>query len=372
MGEWESAMESMELNKLFSGVYKDKRVLVTGHTGFKGSWLSMWLTFMGAQVSGISLEPNTSPSHWNLLNLDIDSHIQDIRDISGLKRITEITKPEIIFHLAAQPIVRLSYEKPHETYETNVMGTINLLEVVRTNPSIKAVVVVTSDKCYDNREWDWGYRENEAMGGKDPYSCSKGCAELIVASYRHSYFSGGSSKTLVASARAGNVIGGGDWAQDRILTDIVLAAKDLNQVLLRNPKATRPWQHVLEPLSGYLALGEKLLYGESSFAEAWNFGPHQSNNVSVQELVTESAKSWSEISLSIDKGTHPHEAKFLMLDSTKAMKRLKWTPVWGFSETVANTINWYREFYQSGTVLSPDNLKKYVEDAQTQGVSWSI
>lgn len=365
-------MESMELSKLFYGIYRGKRVLVTGHTGFKGSWLSMWLTIMGAQVSGISLEPNTDPSHWDLLNLDIDSHIQDIRDIKGLKRIVEDIQPEIVFHLAAQPIVRLSYDQPHETYETNVMGTINLLEVVRANPSIQAVVVVTSDKCYDNKEWDWGYRENEAMGGKDPYSSSKGCAELIVASYRHSYFSGGSCKTLIASARAGNVIGGGDWAQDRILTDIVLAAKDSKQVLLRNPNATRPWQHVLEPLSGYLALGAKLLNGESSYADAWNFGPHQSNNVSVQELVTESGKSWSEISLSIDKGTHPPEANFLMLDSTKAMKRLKWSPVWDFSETVTNTIAWYRSFYQNGVVLSPENLKKYVEDAQSQGVSWSI
>lgn len=371
MGEWESAMESMELESLFSGVYKDKRVLVTGHTGFKGSWLSMWLSKMGSKVAGISLMPNTDPSHWELLNLDIDSHIQDIRDFAGLKRIVDAIQPEVIFHLAAQPIVRLSYAKPLETYETNVMGTINLLEIVRTSLSIKAVVIVTSDKCYDNKEWDWGYRENEAMGGKDPYSCSKGCTELIVSSYRHSYFSVSNNQPLIASARAGNVIGGGDWAKDRILTDIVLSAKGSQKVQLRNPNATRPWQHVLEPLSGYLALGEKLLQGDHRFAEAWNFGPSASNNVSVRDLVMEASNCWPQVSYAVAQGNHPHEANFLMLDSSKAMKRLCWRPVWDFSKTVLNTINWYRNYYETGDTHTTQDLIKYVNDACANDLAWS-
>jgi CDP-glucose 4,6-dehydratase len=365
-------MESMEMNKLFSGIYKDKRVLVTGHTGFKGSWLTLWLTKLGAKVSGIALQPNTNPNHWELLNMNIDSNIQDIRDLEGLRSTIKRINPDIIFHLAAQPIVRLSYEEPLETYQTNVMGTINLLEVVREMPSIQAVIIVTSDKCYDNKEWDWGYRENEAMGGKDPYSSSKGCVELVASAYRNSFFSKKHNRTLIATVRAGNVIGGGDWAQDRILTDIVLAATQSRSIMLRNPNATRPWQYVLEPLSGYLALGGKLLESERNFAEAWNFGPMHENNVSVKELVVESSKCWPDVSYLVDGAQHPHEANFLMLDSSKSMKRLKWASVWGFNETVSQTINWYRMYYEEGAVMSEQILEHYINDARNKNLAWSL
>lgn len=359
-------------DKLFSGTYNGKRVLITGHTGFKGSWLALWLKKMGAIVSGISLAPNTDPSHWELLDLGVDSHIMDIRDLDLLKKTMKSIDPEIVFHLAAQPIVRLSYREPYDTYTTNIMGAINLFEVVRHMPSIKAVVIVTSDKCYDNKEWVWGYREDEAMGGSDPYSCSKGCIELITESYRKSFFNGKDCDTLVASARAGNVIGGGDWAQDRIVTDIVLATTKSKPIFLRNPNATRPWQYVLEPLSGYLALGEKLLKGERKYAEAWNFGPNHESNVSVRELVLESAKSWSTVTYEVDSGEHPPEANFLMLDSSKAMRVLKWVPVWGFAETVENTIGWYRNFYEKSKISSEDILSKYIQDAQRKKIKWSI
>lgn len=365
-------MESVGIEKLFSGIYKDKKVLITGHTGFKGSWLALWLAKMGAIVSGISLAPNTNPSHWELIKSDIDSHILDIRDMEKLQETLKSIKPDIVFHLAAQPIVRLSYKKTHDTYSTNIMGAINLLEVVRNMPETQAVVMVTSDKCYDNKEWVWGYREDEAMGGKDPYSCSKGCVELITASYRNSFFNGKDNSTLLASARAGNVIGGGDWAQDRIMTDIVLAATQSKPILLRNPNATRPWQYVLEPLSGYLALGEKLLNGKRDYAEGWNFGPNHENNVSVKELVLESAKYWSKVSYELDSATHPPEANFLMLDSSKAMRLLKWQPVWGLSNTVKNTINWYRDFYENDKCGSEGVLMQYVQDAQKKNIPWSI
>ena len=274
---------------LFNGIYNNKTVLVTGHTGFKGSWLCFWLIQMGAKVIGYSLEPPTSPNHFELLNLDMVSVIGDIRDSNRLNAVFAQYQPEIVFHLAAQPLVRLSYKEPVETFETNVIGTLKVFEACRNTKSVRAIVNITSDKCYENKEWVWGYRENDPMGGYDPYSASKGCAELVTSSYRNSFFNvneyGKSHNVLLASCRAGNVIGGGDWAKDRLMTDIMVAVSEGKKVVIRNPRATMPWQHVLEPLSGYLMLGQKLLEGKKEFAQAWNFGPGEQGAITVKEVV---------------------------------------------------------------------------------------
>lgn len=368
-------MENLEIKDLFGGIYKGKKVLVTGHTGFKGSWLALWLKQMGADVYGLALEPPSQPNHFDLLKLEVKSYIQNICDLPKVKVILEEVNPDIIFHLAAQPIVRLSYQDPVSTYMTNIMGTVNILEASRKLPDLKAIVVITSDKCYDNKEWLWGYRENEAMGGKDPYSSSKGCAELVIAAYRNSFFNAplnsAGNTVLIASARAGNVIGGGDWAMDRILTDIVTATSKSESVYLRYPAATRPWQFVLEPLSAYLTLGWQLLEGKQEYAGAWNFGPYSENNVSVLELVREAKRIWNKVSYDFDKGEHPHEAGFLMLDSTKASKLLQWQPVWGFATTIEKTILWYKEFYESQKVNSYDVLLEYIIAAQKKNIPWS-
>jgi CDP-glucose 4,6-dehydratase len=368
-------MENLEINKLFGGIYKNKKVVVTGHTGFKGSWLAMWLKKMGADVYGIALDPPSHPNHIDLLQLEIKSYIQNICDFNKVKEILSEINPDIIFHLAAQPLVRLSYQDPVNTYMTNVMGTVNVLETARSLSNLKAVVIVTSDKCYENKEWLWGYRENEAMGGADPYSSSKGCVELVTTAYRNSFFNPSNTdeenKVLIASARAGNVIGGGDWATDRILTDIVKAASISASVYLRYPKATRPWQYVLEPLSGYLNLGWKLLLGEKAYAEGWNFGPNTENNISVLNLVMEAKKSWEKISFDFDNTQHPHEAGFLMLDSSKAIKILEWKPVWGLTKTIEKTIFWYKEFYENNNVISCQTLEEYILDAQKKEIPWS-
>ena len=274
---------------LFNGIYNNKTVLVTGHTGFKGSWLCFWLIQMGAKVIGYSLEPPTSPNHFELLNLDMVSVIGDIRDSDKLNAVFAQYQPEIVFHLAAQPLVRLSYKEPVETFETNVIGTLKVFEACRSTKSVRAIVNITSDKCYQNKEWVWGYRENDPMGGYDPYSASKGCAELVTSSYRNSFFNvneyGKSHNVLLASCRAGNVIGGGDWAKDRLMTDIMVAVSEGKKVVIRNPRATMPWQHVLEPLSGYLMLGQKLFEGKKEFAQAWNFGPGEQGAITVKEVV---------------------------------------------------------------------------------------
>jgi len=356
---------------LFSDIYKDKKILVTGHTGFKGSWLCLWLQKLGAEVYGIALKPNTEPNHWNLLNLNMESYICDIRNLVEVEKLFQIIKPDIIFHLAAQPIVRVSYENPVDTYTTNVMGTVNILEASRNIHNLKAVIIVTSDKCYENKEWIWGYRENEKMGGSDPYSSSKGCAELVTAAYRYSFFNNGNNNTLIASVRAGNVIGGGDWAKDRILTDIVLSASQNTSLLIRNPYSTRPWQFVLEPLSGYLCLGEKLLEGNQKFAEAWNFGPNLENNITVKELVLKSIMYWDNIKYEFDTRKHPYESNYLMLDSTKAYKRLSWHPVWDIDTSIKKTIEWYKTYYELGIISSEQILDDYVSDAKKQGLVWS-
>ena len=361
---------------LFNGIYKDRTVLVTGHTGFKGSWLAFWLTQMGANVVGYSLEAPTEPNHLNLLDFDMVSIIGDIRDQDKLDAAFHKYQPEIVFHLAAQPLVRLSYDEPVDTFDTNVMGTLKVFEACRKTSSVKAIVNITSDKAYENKEWIWGYRENDPMGGYDPYSASKGCAELVVSSYRNSYFNlseyGKSHHVLLASCRAGNVIGGGDWALDRLMTDIMLSVSRGEKVQIRNPHATRPWQHVLEPLSGYLAIGEKLLEGKKEFAEGWNFGPENEGSITVQKVVEAVKKHWDDIDYRLEKIEKKlHEANLLKLDCSKANILLEWKSVWDSEMTFEKTVKWYKLFYQDKQISTLDNLQSYIKDAQTKKLSWT-
>lgn len=363
------------MENLFSGVYKNKTVLVTGHSGFKGSWLVYWLHKMGANVIGYSLQAPTQPNHIDLLELDIISIVGDIRDQEKLYETFELYKPEIVFHLAAQPLVRLSYEEPVETYETNVMGTLKVFEACRKVDSVKAIVNITSDKAYENKEWIWGYRENDPMGGYDPYSSSKGCAELLASSYRNSYFNlndyGTEHNTLLASCRAGNVIGGGDWAKDRLITDIMMAVSRGEKVKIRNPYATRPWQHVLEPLSGYLHIGQKLLEGKKEFAEGWNFGPSDEGSITVEEVVKYIQKYWDKIDYELNINIeHPHEANLLKLDCSKAHIKLKWTDVWDSQTTFEKTTSWYKSFYEDGKCLTQEDLDNFIHDAKTKNLLW--
>lgn len=332
--------------------WKDKRVFLTGHTGFKGGWLCLWLESMGAKVSGYALAPNTQPNLFALANVEAGlekSYIADIRDLEALRSAMTASKPEIVFHMAAQPLVRYSYANPVDTYATNVMGTVNLLESVRSCPSVRAVLVVTSDKCYENKEWAWGYRENEPMGGHDPYSSSKGCAELVAASYRSSYFNSADYPihgVALASGRAGNVIGGGDWALDRLIPDMLRAVVAGESVVIRNPKAIRPWQHVLEPLRGYMTLAEKMMEKGNDHSEGWNFGPNDDDAKSVQWIVEEMTRQWGHgASWKTDGQDHPHEAHYLKLDCSKAKARLNWRPRWGIEQTIEKIVDWHRAHF---------------------------
>lgn len=363
-------VESLGMNA-FGSIYRGKRVLLTGHTGFKGSWLALWLTRLGAQVTGVALAPQTQPSHWRLLELDMPSWLQDLRDAQALRERVSEARPDIVFHLAAQPLVRRSYREPLETWSTNVLGTANLLEACRDVDSLRAVVVVTSDKCYDNREWCWGYRETDALGGHDPYSASKAATELLVASYRSSFFQA-SGRALLATARAGNVIGGGDWSEDRIVPDLVRAVAAGQELRIRSPRATRPWQHVLEPLAGYLLLGADLLQGRSERAQAWNFGPYTEGNRSVEQLLEVFATRWPEVRWALEGGGTPlHEAGLLYLDSAKAHRELGWQPVWNFEQAVGHTVDWYRAHAEHGRVRSAEQIDAYVDDARRAGAAWS-
>lgn len=358
------------MEELFSGIYKGKTVLVTGHTGFKGSWLCFWLKAMGAKVVGFSLPAPTNPSHFELLKLDMVSVIGDIRDEKALGKVFMDHKPEIVFHMAAQPLVRLSYQEPVETFESNIMGTIKVFEACRRASSVKAIVNITSDKCYENKEWTWGYRENEPMGGHDPYSASKGCAELVAASYRRSFFE--KEGKLMACVRSGNVIGGGDWAADRLIPDIMKAASQNEVVKIRNPHSTRPWQHVLEPLSGYLLVGQKLLEGKKEVAEAWNFGPVDNRAIPVLEVTKIISEQWNKVKFEIETfATQPHEAKLLKLDCSKAQDELKWRSVWSSKETLNSTTNWYRTFYENKKIETLKDLNQYVEKAKSLDLSWT-
>ncbi len=351
----------------FNNIYKGKKVLVTGHTGFKGSWMTLWLTKMGAKVIGYSYDIPTKPSHYVLLDLDIVSVKGDILDKKKLDATIKKHKPDIVFHLAAQAIVRKSYAEPVETFETNIMGTLNVLEACRKN-GVQAIVNVTSDKCYDNVEKSEGYKETDPMGGSDPYSASKGAAEIVSQSYRKSF----SMHIAIANVRAGNVIGGGDWAKDRLIPDIMRATSKGESVPIRNPFATRPWQHVLEPISGYLLVGAHLLQGKKDTADNWNFGPSTKANLTVREVTEHTKKHWDIIKYEIDQNTaHPHEAKLLMLDSTKANSKLKWKSVWDNNKTFEKTVNWYKNFYTKKKVTTEEDLTSYIADAEKAGLIWT-
>jgi CDP-glucose 4,6-dehydratase len=330
-----------------------KKVFVTGHTGFKGSWLCLWLQHLDAEVTGYSLEPPTVPSLFEVgaVANGMTSIIGDVRDLTKLQAVLADCRPEIVIHMAAQPLVRYSYVSPVETYSINVMGTVHLLEAVRHTPSVRAVVNVTSDKCYENKEWVWSYRENESMGGFDPYSNSKGCAELVTAAYRNSFFSSsdyGTHRVALASARAGNVIGGGDWATDRLIPDIMKAVSENRPVVIRNPHAIRPWQHVLEPLSGYLLLAKKLYEEGLTFAESWNFGPNEEDAKPVQWIVEHLSRQWgSGLRWCLDNGNHPHEAHHLKLDCSKAKIKLGWQPRWNLARALEEIVAWQQAYLAS-------------------------
>ena len=339
-------MEGVEVSPLF---WSGRRVLLTGHTGFKGSWLSLWLQYLGADVTGYALAPPTVPSLFEQASVGngMTSVLGDIRNLETLSAVVATHRPEIVFHMAAQPLVRYSYQNPVETYSTNVMGTVHLLEAVRLASGVKAVVNITTDKCYENREWVWGYREDEPMGGHDPYSNSKGCAELVSAAYRSSFFDNeryNEHGVALATARAGNVIGGGDWAKDRLIPDIVTAFERGARPEIRNPNATRPWQHVLEPLCGYLTLAQRLYEHGPAFAEAWNFGPHEEDAKPVGWIVEKMAALWGHSAQwNVDDGQHPHEAHHLKLDISKARARLGWQPTMHLSDALSLVVEWSKQ-----------------------------
>lgn len=357
------------------GFWRGRRVFITGHTGFKGSWLTHWLLREGAEITGFALAPATNPSLFQLLKLQNHiHHIEgDIRNPNCLSNAIAESRPEVVLHLAAQPLVRLSYREPRSTWETNVGGTVNLLEAVRLTPDVRACVVVTSDKCYENREWVWGYREQEAMGGHDPYSSSKGAAELAVASWRRSFFHSATGCRL-ASARAGNVIGGGDWSADRIVTDFVLSIQAGKPLRLRNPHATRPWQHVLEPLSGYLQLAWQLCSDKgSTLDEGWNFGPAESSVTTVEVLARALVDAYGTGTIEIARDpAQPHEAGLLKLDCSKAATRLGWRGLWDVDTTAQRTALWYRNQHagRSATELVNQDLDAYLDTARAKMMPW--
>lgn len=355
---------------MFGNAYRDRRILITGHTGFKGSWLVLWLHMLGAKVTGISLPPETSPSHWELLGLDTESFHIDIRDEHLVRRKIVELKPEMVFHLAAQPLVRRSYLQPLETWATNVMGTANVLDACRQVEELVAIIVVTTDKCYENKEWVWGYREIDPLGGHDPYSASKAGSELVTASYRRSFFNTPTSP-LLASARAGNVIGGGDWSEDRLIPDLVRSVEAGKSLEIRSPNATRPWQHVLECLSGYLMLGQQLLEGNKFCADAWNFGPDREGNRRVRQVLAALEADWPAMEWRCSDTPQPYEAQLLHLDSSKAREKLLWRPVWTFDEGVAATAEWYRAWLDGGEVVSPNQLRSYIKLASDRGLPWA-
>jgi CDP-glucose 4,6-dehydratase len=352
--------------------FHGRRVLVTGHTGFKGSWLALWLHRLGAEVCGYSLGSPTQPCHWDALALkDVRSVQGDIRDQDRLHRCCREFQPELVFHLAAQPLVRRSYRDPVETFSTNVMGTLHVFEVCRAIESVRAIMNVTSDKCYENQEWLWGYRENDPMGGFDPYSASKGCSELLTASYRNAYFHpdqfGTAHHTLVASCRAGNVVGGGDWADDRLVPDLVRSVTSGQPVSIRSPQAIRPWQHVLEPLHGYLKVACELLEGRVSYATAWNFGPQDESSVSVEAIAQYSQRCWDAIRYDIvPQVNQPHEATCLKLDSSRARQQLHWYPVWTWQKTLDRTIQWYKQYYDNKVLNTETDFDEYEREMYRQ------
>ena len=347
------------MRKVNPAFWKGKRVYLTGHTGFKGSWLSIWLNQMGAEVKGYALRPNTDPALFHLADVKklVINDFGNIQDFTQLAKSMTDFDPEILIHMAAQPLVRLSYKEPYETYMTNVIGTVNVFEAARLCKNLKSIVSVTTDKCYENKEWVWAYRENEPLGGHDPYSSSKACAELVSSAYRKSFFNSGGAAAL-ASARAGNVIGGGDWAIDRLIPDALRAFNSGCAVTIRNPLAIRPWQHVLEPLSGYLILAEDLFVHGQKYAEAWNFGPNEEDCKNVQWILDEMVNIWGEgASWELDKNPQPHEATYLKLDCAKAKHLLKWQPRWSIKTVLERIYEWNKVFINKG-----DIYKKCIEE----------
>lgn len=368
---------------MFGQIYNKKKVLITGHTGFKGSWLSIWLKQLGAEVIGVSIEPPSIPNIFEVTNLKekiIDLRI-NICSLKSLQNIIDNENPDFIFHLAAQPLVKESYVKPCDTFETNILGTANILEAVRKVNKKCILILITSDKCYLNKEWDWGYRENDELGGKDPYSASKACAELIIKSMFNSYFEN-NEHIFIATARAGNVIGGGDWAPNRIVPDSIKAWKKKEKVLVRSPNSTRPWQHVLEPLSGYLLLGQALWNNKIKSGNAFNFGPKSDQIKTVIELLNGLSKNWNDkknqtdlIDISVNLGEIPQEAGLLKLNCDKVLSKITWKPVLEFEETIKLTTNWYKEYYlrknRNMFDYSLDQIKYYTELANSRNITWA-
>lgn len=352
---------------LFNNVYQNRKVLITGHTGFKGSWLCLMLNQLGADVYGYALEPPTQPSLFYEAKIDklITSYIGDIRDLDYHQEVMQKVHPEIVIHMAAQPLVRDSYKIPVETYSINVMGTVHLLEACRNTPSVKAIVNVTTDKCYENKEWHWGYRENEPMGGYDPYSNSKGCSELVTSSYRNSFFNIKNyeiHRVALASARAGNVIGGGDWANDRLIPDFIRSISKGEKLRIRSPYAIRPWQHVLEPLTGYLTLAAKLYTEGAQYAQAWNFGPDDNDACNVEWITKSICDLWGEgASFEIDQNPQPHEANYLKLDCSKAKVDLGWHQIWNIQTTLEKIVNWNKAYNKGADVreLTKSQILEY-------------
>lgn len=364
--------ENMAYSAVDKTFWNRRKVFITGHTGFKGSWLCLWLSSLGAEVTGYALDPPTEPSLYRLCSLDnaVTSVIADVRDARSLASAMQAAAPEVVIHMAAQPLVRDSYQRPVETYAINVMGTINLLEAVRGCSGIRSVVNVTTDKCYENKEWVWGYREGEPLGGYDPYSNSKACSELVTAAYRSSYFDVTNDCRTgigVATARAGNVIGGGDWAVDRLIPDCIRSLMNGQRILLRNPTAVRPWQHVLEPLSGYLVLAQKLYESGARYSSGWNFGPTARDARSVEWVVRRLCSKWSEGgSFEVDSASHPHEAHYLKLDCSKAAVELGWYPRWDLEKALDSVVEWTRA-YQAKEDLAPVVLRQ-IETYSNSGV----
>lgn len=375
MGERASSVENMVKN-IFSGVYKGKKVLVTGHTGFKGSWLSLWLDILGAEVFGYSLYIPSSPSSYEAMNLGsrLSDHRGDVRNFENLLEKFRQVNPDIVFHLAAQPIVRKSYADPKDTFDTNVGGTVNVLECIRQTNSVRSAVIITSDKCYENVSWDYGYREIDRLGGADPYSASKACAEIACSAYIRSFFQK-DQKKFVATARAGNVIGGGDWAENRIVPDCIRAWASKEKVNLRNPDSTRPWQHVLEPISGYLWLGSKLFCQDQNVrGESFNFGPTSEYSWTTKFLVQEMARVWGAGAWIHDpQDSFGHECSFLKLCVDKALSQLDWKPAFRIEEAIEKTVYWYQSYYQGHNIfdISQKQIRAYLEKAFEQELAWT-